>query len=524
MKRIIWESKDLSMFRSEFTSLVDLFEFNKWTYLIETEEIAEKISSRVKERNTTLKCERKEKGIVIKFQCTTVKDEKAFEKWKSECERSAKETLSDILILSVQCELEDAAEIIRNALTKRALSTVKVIDQKYSHRVFLFGDGESLSTIIPEICRMKHFEDAPILDQETQQEIETVLITLNSFQIHCWKHLDIEKRLREKFYSVKTYGGADGKSLKLIGNKDAVREEEHFVTTNEWLNLYNQETRAFDEDVLEFLDREAVKKFINSVILEKGVGIWILSVEKKSVIAYGIDDKNAQEVLETLCQSFHCKKFQIASKWMEKRKDFELWKKAKQYEKRTNGMFCMHIGPSLKMGETEISFLFTSNLQNDELGFISLMDEMQQELKSMAFVEEKIVLKPKKFCIMKEMKKRKLLELRHDVNIEFGEENTLILNGEAVSVSDQKAKIDSLMLGSRSVIFPLSLHHTAEDVCLEHHCVLHTLQFKPQSQGWCLKNSNIVLVYQGEPRKDLSIDSRADWKVSDGDKKGKMNE
>lgn len=515
----VWKSEDT---KKDHSSLINAFELRKWSFLLVKPELTKRILDGIKEKSTEISHVINKEGIKVKFRCKTrFKNRIQFKQWKSECFESAEEILSDLLFVFIGCELKET-EVIRNALSRKTLSTVKVLKQNYTSGICLLGNGESLINVILEICKSGLLKDHVFFDEESKQEIEIVSIKLDVLQTRCLNHLDLGKRVNQKFPLVKTYIDSDGKTLKLIGNKEDVRQEEEFIRNNKWLESYSQKKQEFDKEVIDFFGQEAVQEYLDIEVQRKGIGTWILCGEERCVIAFGADGEQAKEVLETLCQSFETSRFQIPEKGKQKEKVHKLQERAREYEKKTNGKFCMNIAQSFDKGGTEIQLFFTTDLLDD--GDISkLLTENQNLLKS-DVVEDKVDLNPIMFFIMKEMKQNGYLGLREDVNVKFGEGNSLILRGERRSVSAEKAYIEGLKLVKRSMILPQSLTmlQKPEEVCLEHRCLLQRTPSAQESQVWFMNNC-VVIVYHGEPKEDLSVNLKANVILSDGDIQGKNN-
>lgn len=519
---ITWKS-DKTNLKKEFKDSLNTFELIKWGFLLETAELTKKIQHRIKEKSTEISQRKSKSGIRLKFLCrTSFKNDVEFDQWRSECFKSAEEVLSDLHFVFFECGLEDA-EFIRNAFSRKSWSTVKIVEEQISNGVLFLGDGSSLTTVILEIREGGHFKYTNLIDPEIKQEINIGSIELDALQTRCLNHLDLEKRLNEKFPLVKTYSDSCGKILKLFGNEDDVKQEEEFLRNNKWLAVYFQKEKKFAKEVIDFLCQDAVLNYLETEVQRKGMGTWGLYGAERCVIAYGDDDKKAEEVLTTLCQSFNISRFKFSEKGKQREKFLKLQERAKEYKKKTNGKFCMCICQIFDKGETEILFLYTNDLLNDR-DLDDLLDEKQSLVKSIDLVEDKVDVNPFEFFIMKEMKQNGYLGLREDVDVKFGEGNSLILRGERLSVSAEKTYIEGLKLVKRSMILPQSLTmlQKPEEVCLEHRCLLQRTPSAQESQVWFMNNC-VVIVYHGEPKKDLSVDLKANVILSDGDIQGKNN-
>lgn len=66
------------------------------------------------------------------------------------------------------------------------------------------------------------------------------------------------------------------------------------------------------------------------------------------------------------------------------------------------------------------------------------------------------------------------------------------------------------------------MHQLLKSLCSEYQCRWEKIQSNQESKVWLLDNT-VVMVYQGEPRRDLWVDSRAVLRFSDEERKGKLN-
>nr|XP_022338862.1 uncharacterized protein LOC111134262 isoform X2 [Crassostrea virginica] len=68
----------------------------------------------------------------------------------------------------------------------------------------------------------------------------------------------------------------------------------------------------------------------------------------------------------------------------------------------------------------------------------------------------------------------------------------------------------------------LTMHQLLKRLCSEYQCRWEKIQSKQESKVWLIDNT-VVMVYQGEPRRDLWVDSRAVLRFSDEERKGKSS-
>lgn len=499
---------------------VTFYELQKWHFLLHNVEQKKKIVCKLKQLRTEIIYEIKEEAdIEIIFQCKDAfKDDREFGHWKSGCNKIVEEFLSDFLIVTIKCRIE-ATKPIEDILLGKFSSTVGIIEQKDSQGMCLVGDGESMIGFITEIDKMESFTNASILETETNQEVGIHLIDLTSSETRGWKLFDGVGKAKERFPTLKIYFDLEGKSLKVIGNKDDVRQMEDFMKNSPFLYFHHKETKTFDKETIEFLSQEVVKEFLDSEIKKETMGTWILDTEKYTVEAYSMDDKKVTFVLETLCKSFQDRRYQIADVEKCKEKLEKLLERAKKLENETNGKFSMQIRETDKPGDNEFHILCTSDLLN-YMEVAKLLDDINKEEENDAKVADvRLKFSPEIFQFIRKIEKD--LALKQDVNVKFGEENSLILKGDEASVSAVKDYIDGLKLMQKSIFLPqsLTMHQSPENLSKEHGCLLKKVQSNPESKVWFM-NNNVVMVYHGEPSKDLCVDSRTLFRVSDRDRKG----
>nr|XP_022341805.1 uncharacterized protein LOC111135768 isoform X3 [Crassostrea virginica] len=497
---------------------VNFYELHKWHFLLENMEQKKKIACRLAELGTGITHEIKEAVIEITFQCnTTFKFDREFDQWELECYRVVEDILLHLLIVTIGCKYEDK-EVFQKFLLDKFSSAIEILVQNDSHGVCLLGDGESLVTIISEINKSK-CRFSSVWETETKQEIGIRSICLKDKEIHCWKLFDVKEKLKKEFPTVKIYECFESKMLKIIGNADDVRSEEGFIRDRMWLYLYHKDKLSFDKEVIEFLSRKAVKKFLDDEIKRVGtMGTWILSFEKNSVEAYSVDDQKAKVVMKTLRESFHDYRYQIADTGKQKEKLQKIQERATHFEGLTNGKLAMHIRKTDKSGEVRI-LCTTDLLNNTEV--VNLLDEINQgEGKGAKAADVRLEITPEYFHFIKKIEKEKI----KDVDLEFEKDNTLILKGDEDSVLAVKDYIEGLKLKQSSVFLPqsLTMHQDPGKLCEEHHCLLDKMQSNPESKVWFMNNI-IIMVYLGEPRKDLYVDCRAVLRVSDVDIKDKSS-
>ena len=499
---------------------VNFYDLHKWCFLLENKEQKKKTVSRLKQLGTGITHEIEKADIEISFQRnTTFKSDSEFNEWKLECQRVVEDILSDLLIVTIECKSEDT-KVFQKFLLEKFSSAIEIIVQNDSHGVCLVGDGASLVDIISEIDNLK-CRYSSILETETNQEIGIRSICLEDKQIKCWKLFDVKEKLKKKFPTVKIYECFEGKMLKIIGNADDVKQEEGFIKNRIWLYLYHNEELSFDKEVIEFLSQRAVKKFLDDEITRAGtMGTWIVSLEKNSVEAYSVDDQKAKVVMKTISKSFHDHRYQIADREKQKEKLQKIHERATHFAGLTNGKLAMHIRKTDKPGE-EVRILCTTDLLNNT-EVVNLLDEINQEEGKGAIASDvRLKLSEERFHFIKKIEKEKILGLKKDVAFEFREDNTLILKGDKDTVSAVKDYIDGLQLMQSSAFLPqsLTMHQDPGKLCEEHHCLLDKMQSNPESKVWFM-NNNVIMVYLGEPRKDLCVDCRAVLRVSDVDIKG----
>ncbi|XP_078336429.1 uncharacterized protein LOC111132200 [Crassostrea virginica] len=504
---------------------VNFYDLHKWCFLLENKEQMKKIVSRLKQLGTGITHEIEKADIEISFQRnTTFKSDSEFNEWKLECQRVVEDILSDLHIVTIRCKSEDT-KVFQKFLLEKFSSAIEIIVQNDSHGVCLVGDGESLVDIISEIDNLK-CRYSIILETETSQEIGIRSIYLYDKQIKCWKLFDVKEKLKKKFPTVKIYECFEGKMLKIIGNADDVKQEEEFIKNSMWLYLYHNEELSFDKEVIEFLSRRAVKKFLDDEIKRVGtMGTWIVSFEKNLVEAYSVDDQKAKVVMKTISKSFHDHRYQLADTEKQKEKLQKIHERATLFEGLTNGKLAMHIRKTDKPVE-EFRILCTTDLLNNT-EVVNLLDEINHEEKKGAKASDvrlKLILSPERFHFIKKIEKEKILGLKKDVDLEFEKDNVLILKGDEHTVSVVKEYIDGLNLKQNSVFLPqsLTMHLDPAKLCEEHHCLLEKVQSNPESKVWFMNNI-IIMVYLGEPRKDLWVDSQAVLRVSDEDIKDKSS-
>lgn len=66
-----------------------------------------------------------------------------------------------------------------------------------------------------------------------------------------------------------------------------------------------------------------------------------------------------------------------------------------------------------------------------------------------------------------------------------------------------------------------TMHQLLKRLCSEYQCRWEKIQSKQESKVWLIDNT-VVMVYQGEPRRDLWVDSRAVLRFSDEERKGNI--
>lgn len=517
---IIWKSERLELEKRKPLS-VSFYELYKWHFLLENLERMKKIVPRLKQLGTEITFEIKQANIELVFECTyALKDKREFDQWKSECYKIVEEFLSDLLIVTVKCRKE-ATKAIQDMLFGKFSSTVEIMEQKNSDGVCLVGSGESLIAFISDIRNMEGFGNASILETETNQEIGIRSIHLTASETHCWKLFDGVGKAKERFPTLKIYFDLEGKSLKVIGNKDDVRQMEDFMKNSPFLYFHHKETKTFDKETIEFLSQEVVKEFLDSKIKKETMGTWILDTEKNTVEAYSMDDKKVTFVLETLCKSFQDLRYHIAG--VEKCKDKlrKLYEWARKLETETNGKFSKLFRKTDKPGDIEVHILCTSDLLNNKEVANLLYEIKEEEENGAKAADVRLEFSPENFQFIRKMEKD--LALKHDVDVKFGEENILILKGDEASVSAVKGYIDGLKLMQKSIFLPqsLTMDHSPESLSKEHGCLLKKIKSNSESKVWFMNNS-IVMVYHGQPRKDLCVDSQALLRFSDGDNKGEI--
>lgn len=496
---------------------VNFYDLHKWCFLLENKEQKKKIVSRLKQLGTGITHEIEKADIEISFQRnTTFKSDSDLNEWTLECHRVVEDILSDLHIVTIRCKCEDT-KVFQKILLEKFSSAIEIIVQNDSHGVCLVGDGESLVDIISEIDNLK-CRYSSILETETNQEIGIRSICLEDKQIKCWKLFDVKEKLKKKFPTVKIYECFEEQMLKIIGNADDVRKEEGFIRDKMWLYLYHKDELSFDKEVIEFLSQKAVKKFLDEEIKRVGtMGTWIFSFEKNSVEAYSVDDQKAKVVMKTISKSFHDYRYQIADAGKQKEKLQKIQERATLFEGLTNGKLAMHIRKTDKPGE-EVRILCTTDLLNNT-EVVNLLDEINQEEKKGAKAADvRLEITPEYFLFMKKIEK----ERTKDVDLEFEKDNTLILKGDEDSVLAVKDYIEGLKLKQSSVFLPqsLTMHQDPGKLCEEHHCLLDKMQSNPESKVWFMNNI-IIMVYLGEPRKDLCVDLQAVLMFLEGDRKGK---
>ena len=441
-----------------------------------------------------------------------------FESWAKKCLQIARKAISsNVLSVTIGCKIEDTQDI-RDFLEINSWSTVDIVESKDFHGVCLVGDGDSLIKILSEIRRMERFKNTNVWDPQTNDEKEIGMVALDLISTRCWYSLDLENKVKDQFQSIRMYIGDNGDLLKLIGNKDDVRQVKEYIMHKEWVKLCCKETKNFDKEIIEFLGGKAVQKYLDDEIRKKSNGTWIVSEDKKSVIVYCPDDKTVKEIFDVIQKSFEMEKLEFAD-WKENQRVDSLLEKSAKLKIDTDGKFCMHSNPALNKtllkGVREVGFIYTTDLLNNR-DVVNLMDEIRHEAqKSAKYMESKLEFPPEVLQYIK-MKKD---ALRQNVDVEFGEENTLILRGDKDSVSDIKKYIKGLKFAQKCVFLPerLTLNQTAEKLSESHNCILKKLHSNPESRVW-IKNNFVVISYLGEPREDFPIDSRAVLEFSSRDK------
>lgn len=527
--RIIWKSKNTTIKRR---NSVTFLSFQKWCFLLDNMGQRKKIISRLKKINTDIVHKIEEGNIRIEFQCgTTFKHEEEedceeLKKWRKDISRIAREVFDDILIVTIGCRY-DERNVIRSLLVKQSCSTVDIIESNDCHGICLVGDGESLIIVISDLCKIEHFKETNFWDPETKEDIEIGFIFLDLIQIRFLNYLDLEKKLKDQFESIKTYLSSAENLFKLIGNKGDVRQVKDYLSSKKWIHLYSHKEEDFDEETIEFLSREAVQKFVDNELGKKTMGTWIIADDKKSVFVYGVDDPNVKEVFKTFRHSFQIRKFRIADVRKQERKLHELQKRASEFEIETKGRFCMfthaELNKTMQKGVKEGCFLCTADLLNDE-EIANLMDEMQQVAeKSAKVVDAKLDFPSEVFQFIRKMKKDELLWPGQDVELEIREDNTLILKGDEASVLAAKKYINDLNLVQKSMLLPqsLTLNQILKKIPEEYQCLFGKMQVNPVSRVWFINNI-VVMVYLGEPKKDLYVDSKAVLNISEGDTLGEI--
>ena len=509
---------------------VNLFKFHQWQFFLEKKEQYEKTICALKNMKTELfhKIEGTIIGITFHSNVTfnegkeskEIQQSDEFDSWVKECLQIAnKGVSSNVLLVTIGCKIEDTQDI-RDFLRTNSWSTVDIVESKDFHGVCLVGDGNSLITILSEIRSMERFKTTNVWDPETKNEKEIGMVGLDLINTRCWYTLDLENKVKDQFQSIRIYIGGNGDLLRLIGNKDDVRQVKEYIMHKEWVSLCCKETKNFDKEIIEFLGGKAVQKYLDDEIRKKANGTWIVSEDKKSVIVYCSDYKTVKEIFDVIQKSFGMEKLEFAD-WKENQSVDSLLEKSAKLRIDTDGKFCMHSNPALnktrQKGVREVFFIYTTDLLNNR-DVVNLMDEIRHEAqKSAKYLESRSEFPPEVFQIIK-MKKDEILALRKNVDVEFGEENTLILRGDKDSVSNIKEYVKGLKFAQKCVFLPksLTLNQTAEKLSESHNCILKKLHSNPESRVW-IKNNFVVIAYLGEPREDLPIDSRAVLEFSSRD-------